>query len=121
MHPLEQDELYSVDYYFSSSYLTNTTNIPSNLLAEINRDIADIVYYSNLGDYINGYLSDCDAQLQYFSEGIILPANIIFIQNESIQQISKYLEITSSVPDFFNECILVQKTDLSEYTMPEYS
>ncbi len=121
LHSLEQDEQDSVGYYFSSSYLTNTTNIPSNLLAEIDRDIADIIYYSNLGDYINGYLSDCDAQLQYYSEGIIQNANMLFIQNESLQQISKYFEIKDAIPNSFNECILVQKTDLSEYTTPEYS
>ncbi|MGC9777686.1 MAG: hypothetical protein HZR80_00425 [Candidatus Heimdallarchaeota archaeon] len=121
MHPLEQDEQNSIGYYFSSSYLTNTSNIPSNLLTEIDKDIADIIFYSNLGDYIDGYLSNCDAHLQYFSEGSISPANILFIQNESLQQISKYFEITNVVPNSFNECILVQKTDLSGYSMPEYS
>ena len=121
LHPLEGDEQHSVDYYFSDSYRINTSNIPSNLLAEINRDVDDIIFNSNLGNYINGYLSNCDAQLQYYSEGEISPSNILFIQNESLMQISKYFEKINDIPDSFNECILVQKTDLSEYTNFEYS
>ncbi len=121
LHPLEGDEQHSIGYFFSNSYLTNTSNIPSNLIAEINRDIDDIIFNSNLDKYIDGYISNCDAQLQYYSEGEIASSNILFIQNESLNQISKYFEIINEIPISFDECILVQKNDLPEQTTLEYT
>ncbi|HUT82733.1 MAG TPA: hypothetical protein VMZ29_16175 [Candidatus Bathyarchaeia archaeon] len=121
LHPLEQDEQYSVGYYFSQSYLSNTSEIPTNLWDEIDRDISDIFYYSNLGEYINGYLSFCDAQLQYYSNEMLSPSNVIFLHNETFQQIAKYFTLSGAFPNSYDECILVQKTDLSSYTPQEYS
>jgi len=111
LHALEQDDYYSLYYMMSESYLSNTSNIPSDLLKNIDKDVTEIISYSNLEGYITDRLMLCKAEMQFFAQGTFAPLTALFLENETLMQASKYF-VFETIPVAYNEVILVRNTDL---------
>ncbi|MHA1400796.1 MAG: hypothetical protein ACTSQE_10665 [Candidatus Heimdallarchaeaceae archaeon] len=119
--PLVEDDLDSLQYYFTDYYTTNTSQIPYDLLDRVFKDIDDIIDLSNLEKYIKGYYIYCKASLFFYYKNNFLPLTFLFCDNNTLSQLSNYLVMQNNSLNTFTEAILIRNTDSSKNFLPELS
>lgn len=119
LHPLESDAIPSVTYFPGYDQRMNSSLIPLNLLSSIDRDLEDIIFLSHLEEFIAGYLTNFHIQLMFYLDENFYHINGLFIQNESLVQLSNNFELPTIIPQLVNEIVLVKKTDYHEEILLE--